>query len=79
MTARKTKCGGLSTTRWTIRLSIAPAEMTHIRIERKKKRKELGKDDARAVGGFVFYSLEGFVGVVEGECLDLGFDAYFGG
>jgi hypothetical protein len=27
----------------------------------------LGEDDAGAVGGFVFYGLEGFVGLVEGE------------
>jgi hypothetical protein len=31
-----------------------------------------------AVGGFVFYGLEGFVGLVEGEDVDLRFDVDFG-
>src|ERR1700722_8286118 len=39
----------------------------------------LREDDAGAVGGFVFYGLQGFVGLVEGEGLDLGFDVDFGG
>src|ERR1700679_2289937 len=38
----------------------------------------LGEDDAGAVGGFVLDGLEGFVGLVEGEYLDLGFDIDFG-
>ena len=37
------------------------------------------EDDAGAVGGFVFYGLEGFVGLVEGEDVDLRFDSDFGG
>ena len=39
----------------------------------------LGEDDCGAVGGFVFYGLQGFVGLVEGEDLDLRLDVYFGG
>jgi hypothetical protein len=36
-------------------------------------------DDAGAVGGLVLDGLESFVGVVEGEDLDLGLDADFAG
>jgi hypothetical protein len=39
----------------------------------------LGEDDAGALGGFVFYGLQGFVGLVEGEDLDLRLDSDFGG
>jgi hypothetical protein len=39
----------------------------------------LREDDAGAVGGFVFYGLQGFVGLGEGEGLDLGFYVDFGG
>ena len=39
----------------------------------------LRDDDDGAVGGFVFYGVESFVGLVEGEDLDLGLDVDFGG
>src|SRR3984885_1895086 len=41
--------------------------------------RSLGKDDARSVGGFVFYRLQGLVGLIEREDLDLGLDADFAG
>src|ERR1700728_2671635 len=41
--------------------------------------RSLGKDDARSVGGFVLYRLQGLVGLIEREDLDLGLDADFAG
>jgi hypothetical protein len=55
--------------------ALPPVEMTHILGEAKG----LGEDDYWPVGGFVLDGLEGFVGLIEGEDLDLRLDVDFGG
>ncbi len=76
---------------WTKAWFGASARMLHLRRKRRAEDETVrrfgrndisslgGEDDYGSVGGFVFYGLQGIVGLIEGEDLDLRLDVDFGG